>query len=634
MSKPSKMQLELASLARRDSLSWGILYLNLLHGRKWDVAGRLWAPDMYAAVNPWIIERYPVGEARRLVIQKATQVGISTTALTKMFHFTTNWPVRIFYTLPRQQDVLDFVTTRIDPMIAQSPYLRSLLHKPDSAHAKGLGDSYLFFMELSVEPRMMPADALYVDEYDLSDPDFASTAVNRLDASNWKLQMFLSTPTVPNYGINGMWSISDMREWLVKCPQCNHEQPLDWEINLRYLGPANNPTKVYYGCAKCDRELTISHIQTGRWVAKAPERSYDTIGFHVHQMLTHPAWELYNIYRDPQTRLVEFYRKRLGKPYEIGGGSLERDDILASCFDELYDFEPGYDGQSTYYLGADQGNEIQVLVAKLLPNSQQFKIVHIEIVPISKGFDRISQLIKLYHVRKAVIDANPNRHEAIRQVRRFPGKVLIADYIEQKEIYTPKRGLKEFPKILTTVTINRTGGFDALMDTIKRGQWQLPGTPPDLHPDTELLIDHVTALKRDIQTRRTQSGEVEAAVWVKLRAEHLAHAWLYLKTAADIDRSRGARIAVIGVTTSDTKETPAPTDQPDSQTIKAILSLLAEVPAEQISQFLADENNELPFPLSYKLGKAKKEFELDDILWVMRKGLTEEWFTKKLTRKK
>jgi hypothetical protein len=130
-----KINDELASLTRRDPLAYGITYLDLLENRQWEVDSRAWATEIYKAVNPWSIELYPE-QAHRLVVEKSTQAGISTMAITKMFHFATGWPVRIFYTLPRQQDVLDFVSTRVDPMIQASSFLLDKLGDPQSTHAK------------------------------------------------------------------------------------------------------------------------------------------------------------------------------------------------------------------------------------------------------------------------------------------------------------------------------------------------------------------------------------------------------------------------------------------------------------------------------------------------------------------
>lgn len=608
---------ELHSLAIRDPLAFGITYLDLLDGKEWEVGTRPWATDIYKAVNPWEIEKYPVGQAKRLAVTKSTQAGISTMGIVRMFHFVTNWDGRVMYTLPRQQDVLDMVTTRIDPMINGSPYLKSKLRTPDSTHAKGIAGSFIYFTEMSVEPRMVPVDLLFVDEVDLSNPDYMGTAVNRMDASRWKLSYYLSTPTVPNYGIHAIYSTSDKRRWLVKCPQCNHEQPLDWEKNLRVVGAQINPTRVFYGCEKCDTELTLEHIQTGRWVAEVPELSNETIGFHVHQMLTTRADTLYKIYRDPQTTLIEFYRKRLGMPYEVGGGHVTRDDFLVTCFDEPYDFEPSYDGRSTYYLGCDQGNELQVIVSKIEPGSRRPKIVHIELIPQEQGFDRLAQIINLYKVRRGIVDANPNRHASIALTHQFPGRILIADYVEQRDVW--KATKRKNASYLTNVAMNRTASFDGLMDSIKKGMWALPGNPPKLPPDVELLIDHTTALKKDIETRRTASGETQVAVYRKLRAEHLAHAWSYMKIAKDIDRGRGSRISI--ASSEEVSEKEIDPNRPPDKAIIDITYHLAEVPKEQLSEYLVKKNYsdyKIPFPLSFKLKKVEEtNWSEDFVEWVM-----------------
>ncbi|MCK5613361.1 phage terminase large subunit family protein, partial [Candidatus Pacearchaeota archaeon] len=323
----------LGLLTQQDPLAYGITHIDLLQGRLWEVEPRAWIKEIYQEVNPWILENDPVDKARQMVLMKPTQVGMSTMAAVRMFHFADNWPVRVIYMLPRQQDYIDFVTTRIDPMIASSDRLKSLLGIPDSTRAKQLGDSYLFFMESTVEPRMMPADALMVDELDLSDPANVGTALNRLDDSNWQLIYYFSTPTLPNYGIHGRYLLSDMRKWLVKCPSCNEWQELDWEVNLRVIGSLENPQDVFLGCTQCNHRIDLETIQKGQWVPEKPSKSKDSIGFHISQMMVHPIETLYKHWLDPQQTIIEFYRKRLGKPYELVGGSVTREDFLIAAFD-------------------------------------------------------------------------------------------------------------------------------------------------------------------------------------------------------------------------------------------------------------------------------------------------------------
>lgn len=618
-------QAELEALARRDPLSFGIQHIDLLEDKKWEVSTRQWSIEPYSVLNPYYIEKRPVGMPRRMSVIKSTQAGVSVMMIVKMFHFAYNWSIRAMYGLPRQQDTIDFVGTRIDPIIASSPLLSKVKGMPDSLHTKRIGNSYIFFMEMTTEPRSLPADVLYLDEVDLCDPDNLSTALNRLDASRWKLNYFLSTPTVSNYGIDALYKDSDMREWLVKCPKCGEWQMLDWEVNLRVVGNPNDPTEVFYGCEKCNAELTVPHIQTGKWVPQKPGRSSEHVGFHISQMYTTPARDLYRIFRDPQTKIEEFYRKRLGKPYEIGGGSIERDDFLVNCFIEPYEFEEFPDGTSSYYIGADQGNELQVLVAKVEKDSRYRKIVHIERIPLDKGFDRLSQLIVLFRAKRVVGDANPNRHEMLKLQKRFPGRVILADYAEQKAVWTTKRADPK-SKVITNVTINRTTGLDGVMESIKDGQWLLPGMPPRLHEDVETVIDQVTALKRDVENRKTAAGEVPVAVYRKIRADHFGHSWLYLKTAVEIDRGKTGKLAILGgVQQEEEQPEEDDPDKPDTDIIVGIVADLAEVPKEQIIEYLATDNDpdyEVPFPLSFKLSVAQDKFDMQDILWVMEKVLT------------
>ncbi len=619
----------LDNLYRRDLLAWSIGNVDLQDAKSWSLSDRKWIIEPYLALSPYEIEKNPVGKARKMVLRKSTQAGISTLSIAKALHFMAYWDVRVGYMLPRQADISVFSLTRVDPMIEKSPFLKSKLGLPNSTYTKTIGNSYLYFLEGSVEPRSIPMDMLLLDEVDLSNPDHVGTAINRLDASNWKFTVWLSTPTLPASGIDAVYESSDKRQWMVSCPHCNHWQDLDWEKNVRIVGPVNDPTKVTYVCQKCSKELTLPDIQEGQWVPEYPSRSEEMIGYHVSQMMTTPAKDLYIHFRDPNQTLAEFYRKRLGKPYTMSGGSVSREDILTTSFDEPFLFDKMHDGSSTYYMGVDQGNQLQVTVGKLEKGKKRPKVVHIELVPFEEGFPRVGQLIQQYRVRRCVIDGDPNRHPIKELQTKFPGRVLMADYIEQqRERFVKKidtRVGSPTYKLPIAVNINRTEGFDDLIQSIRDGLWQLPGDPSNLPSEVETLIDQVTAIKRDIEKRKTQSGEIEVGVWRKLRADHLAHSWLYLKTAMDIDHQASFRMAVIGARKAPAQqqdEVPVDGEKqyaPKQEVITDIVARLAEIPLEQIQEYLLQHEQEAykpPFPLSAKL-KRLSEQASEDILWVM-----------------
>lgn len=608
---------ELTALSKKDIFAFGIQNIDLLEDKVWEY--RPWMPALYNAVNPYYIELDPVGRARRLSVIKSTQSGISTMSLVRTFHAAINWKVRIMFTLPRDQDAYDMVITRVDPMITNSPLLSSKLGLPDNTSTKRIGDSYIFFMYLTIEPRSMPGDLIFIDEVDLSDPDNLRTALNRLDASKWKLNYYISTPTISNFGIDALYKDSDMRRWMVQCTHCNEWQTMDWNKNVRVTGDPSTPKDVQYICHKCKKIITTDDIANGRWIPERPDRTPEHIGFHISQMMTTDALSLWKIFRDPQTNLVEFWRKRLGTPYEIGGGSVSRDDFLVNCFDTPYEFETYHDGESRYFLGCDQGNELQVIVGKKEPNSERIKIVHIEIIPPEIGFGRVHQLMNLFQVRRAVIDANPNRHKSIEMQKDFPGKMLIADYVEQKKRFNTTKSKRELPYD-TNVSINRTTAFDDVLDAIKKGLFQLPGTPPVLPQDVELLIDQTTALKRDIEFRKTRAGgEVPAVVYRSIRADHLGHSMLYLKTAVDIDAGGSGRVAIIGNSAPTEEEVEDKYELPDEK-IRSIIRFLAEIPKDQLSSYIANKNNDdyaMPFPFSYKFGRALEKHTLEEVEYVI-----------------
>ncbi len=601
MKNPSLDTQQLLALAKTDPLIFGISFIDLLEGRKWEIEKRRWVIDLYKTVNPFDIALDPQ-KPRRMVVTKCTQAGISTMSIVKALHFMTFWDVRVGYMLPRQKDISDFSATRLDPIIRSSPFLSSRLRHPDSVFTKRLGNSYLFFLEGSVEPRAMPLDALFLDEVDLCDPEHVGTAINRLDASPWKLVTYLSTPTLPMAGIDGLYEASDQRRWFIKCPHCGHRQVMDWEKHVRIKGSPSDPERVWYICEHCEKEITNQDMQNGEWVAAYPNRSDYLVGYHISQMLIMPAHELYRHFIDPSQNIAEFYRKRLGRPYSSSGGSLTRDDLLVACFNEPFQEETFPDGRSAYYIGVDQGNQLQVAVGKLEPNKRSIKIVHLEIVPFEIGFNRIGQLIRLFNPRRVVIDGNPNRHAAAEIQRDFPGRVLLADYIEhQPERFKVRRDPKT--KMSIGVAINRTQAFDQLMRNLQNGMVQVYGEPPNLPPEVETWIDQITSLKRDVEKRKTPNGEVEVAVWRKLRADHYAHATLYLTIGAEIDRGSGFRVAVIGETTHEEDVATLATNT-DESLIKDIIWQLSEVPTDQLREYLAlhDDQNYTPeFPLSFKL---------------------------------
>jgi hypothetical protein len=97
-----------------------------------------------------------------------------------------------------------------------------------------------------------------------------------------------------------------------------------------------------------------------------------------------------------------------------------------------------------------------------------------------------------------------------------------------------------------------------------------------------------------------------------------------MKTAVDINRGRATKVAVIGKKSNKPVE-EVDTFRPDNDTIKELVSILAEVPTEQLSDLLSvrqgdyeGDSYEMPFPLSYKFSKIDRDKYTDEeIDWII-----------------
>ena len=312
------------------------------------------------------------------VVMKPTQIGLTMISVCRYLHFAMRHAARLMYTLPRQDDVTDIVSSRIDEMIARSPVLSGALQSIDNVRMKKLGRSFLHFMEASVTPRMLDVDYLVNDEVDLSDQGHLEQYISRLDASKFGEHHRLSTPTIENFGIHALYEQSDKKVWMVKCPRCSFEAELDWEDNKK-----EKDGRVWYACAICDRFWGKEVIQSGHWVKTGKENSFLS-GYSISQMMV--------TYIKPEKLLLQektmtkknFSNLRLGKPYTGVMGSISKNAVYENCFLSMHDHESFGRG---YFLGCDQGNELYVIIGK--KEDDLIKVVHVEKIPFESGFGRL-----------------------------------------------------------------------------------------------------------------------------------------------------------------------------------------------------------------------------------------------------
>ena len=149
------------------------------------------------------------------VVKKCSQIGASEINIARALAFTNLYQgTKLSYVLPSAKFAQKFVKMRFDPIIASSPNIKSRLERgSDSSELKQFGDS--FFMSQGASSASttnvlaIDLDALVVDELDgAENPDVINQLISRLTHSEYKDEFYLSTPTVPGYGISARYDAS------------------------------------------------------------------------------------------------------------------------------------------------------------------------------------------------------------------------------------------------------------------------------------------------------------------------------------------------------------------------------------------------------------------------------------------
>lgn len=480
--------------------------------------------------------------SQEIVIIKSAQLGISEMscrlALGKAVlvqGFTT------IYTLPSALAAQSFMKTRVDTVIDSSPYLKELVHQTtDNASVKRFGDSYLYLKGCSVDTQAIsvPADLLVTDEVDNSNIDTMTLFESRLIHSPFALSIKLSTPSVPNYGIDEAYKMTRRHVNMCKCNHCNewfypeyfdhvripgYKGELKDVIKANFRNPGFRWQEAYVACPSCGKQPDLGPANR-EWVVENAGESFVGAGYRVSPFDCPDIVKPSAIVRSSVNfeRKQDFYNQRLGIPLEDMENSLMEDE-LRKCIISEY-------GQSGYsnVLGLDMGTVCWATIANVRPDNK-LVIIHIEGIPLFKVVERVSELMREYRIRMAVGDANPYT-ETIYQIQQRNRNFFAAIYTNSKSVELLR--VKEHEKDedgaiaeLKQVNISRDRGFDLVMGMVREGGILTVSSEHD-----ETWITHLKDMKRIKQMRQNEL----VFVWVKSRLgeDHLHHSLLYTTIAS------------------------------------------------------------------------------------------------------
>lgn len=506
-------------------------------------------------------------------VQKSRQCGASENEVRETLWFADTFPyTKQVYVFPTQAQVFDFSRTRIQEVMKDSPYLKRRSgvdpqtgkkkkgeEVVDSVGLRKIGDSWIFFRS-GHHPKAgegIDVDCVRFDEIDRINPATLTAFNETLAASSFGWRRDISTPSLPDVGVNASFSQSDQRHWLMKCPSCGHwftlihdfprcvvELPKDskgqanHDYHLKY--PFVRQTDLYaYKCMKCGELVSDETRIKGIWVAFYPERTR-VRGYQISQLIcpwisAHQLMMKRSDYKLDQ--LFENYV--IGRPYLGDNVLVTRQDILRCVDTSLtnpYDLR-----RDNVVIGTDWGNQSWGVAGMVDPdNPQMFIILDIWMIDdneavtvngrkdnphITKSVEKFRQ----WNAKRGVYDAGYGKDRNWELAQTFPGRIYSCFYPNLSTAVT-KQVDDQWSEAEGRVNVDRTMTLKIMTKMFRDGLFRIPQWVAS-NPLFETFIKHVTnlVLIRDIEEdEKTKKEVISERIGTLPGGDHFGHALNYL----------------------------------------------------------------------------------------------------------
>lgn len=479
-------------------------------------------------------------QAQRVVLYKASQVGISEYLISYALHACDQRSATTLYIFPNDGLVSDFSTARMGPAIEASDYLAGLVvdgsgekRGSDRVTLKRIRNRFLYLRGGTVRKngsapqlKSIPADALILDELDEIDPRAPAIARKRLGHSAIAEERLASTPTYAGHGIHAEWKLSDQREWFIRCDGCGNRQPMtihdvvtEWDSLGRPVAwYGQQDDTAWVACRQCGKSM--DRLGPGEWVAAEPGQ--DTVGYHVTKFMS-PLVDLSQIVSNldtvDETKRREAFNQDLGETYTPRGGSLTL-DILDAC---KRDYATSPVAGETCFMGVDVGRVWHVVIRGKINEKGERPLRFAGDVP---NAEEVGRLIRLYNPRTVVIDALPETSK-VRELQAEHRKYLIwPAYYGVQKVGSKKEDALAWDYKEQIVNMDRTRTLDETFARFIDHSNTLPANATDIRDYYAHLMASVRVLEKDTYGQ-------EVARYIESGPDHFAHAENYCMAASE-----------------------------------------------------------------------------------------------------
>lgn len=525
----------------------GIKRTTITSPSKWAQAYRVMGQPFPGKWNfgpsPWTREMHD-SQAPMNIGKKGAQLGYSEALLNITLYKIDVGRIDCLYILPaKTPDATEFSAARFDVALELSPHLQNLFSSVKNVGHKRAGSANLYVRGSNSRSSLksIPVAFIVYDEYDSMNMANLSLAEERTsgqkEAQGWKV----STPTIPNYGIDLEFNTSTREHFFFKCPHCGRLTELIWPDSLIIIGEhVDDPriTETHIICKECKHKLDhddkINFLGTGIWVPEQPNLLKR--GFYINQLysITQKPYQTAMKYFKGQTDKAseqEFFNSKLGLAHVVAGAKLDNENI-----DQCISTTPGRDFKFIT-MGVDQGKWLhyEVVGWRFTKLSNDLNVsAEATVLDIGKkiDFDELDVLMKQWQITTVVIDAQPDRRAAYEFACRFWGHVHLCFYA---------RGQKSKDITINPdpdqhiIVVDRTSWLDLALNRFRTKTISIPIPPEEYKLHLKNLIKHYKEKDGNVYSEYLNEGP-----------DHYAHARCYseiaLPLAASLTTNQNVRV--------------------------------------------------------------------------------------------
>jgi len=472
--------------------------------------------------------------SERVIVRKAAQVGATELAQNMLVH-AVDFGVDAMCVFPTDDTAKRHSKARFDALIEESPYIREIFQEVDSVDVKRSLDTALYFEGSNSGDALysVPVGLLVVDERDRCNQDALHAAEYRLTGQERPRSIWMSTPTIPEFGIDSDWRSSDQKEWIIEhgcgwrgsisgdSPALSEWTSIEWEGKPKVPATREESERIaataVYVCPGCGVDIDDERrkmMDAGEWVAGRPESPVS--GYAISQAMS-PTVSAVDITRryfaalldlNPE-RLRQFVNQTLGLPF-VGEGERISDSDVARCVVPRGTVMP-----DLRCAGIDVGKKLHVALGGLRGDT-----LIVRKTLTLDSFEELDALMAREDIRSAVIDAYPETRKAEEWCERWPIVGYRAAFPEaRKDTYN-------FDIHRQWVDIRRVDAVDLQQARVLRDRFKIWEGG-----DVEELKRHLTRIQ--VTLEKDRNGVPRRVVHGKLGgADDYAFACLFLECAA------------------------------------------------------------------------------------------------------